>query len=180
MATVIEIDVDNPRNGCLHFLPLGRTIRGRIDFNRDSEPQARVAGVDYPDGVPGQRLGIDLDSLEGYIVEPLHEKAHEKTLATIRRKGFQPPAARETFKLSPADKPTWLYWLKRSVEAGHAKLAKGKFPDRIDGDPQKTFISKPRGPDPKDAVIARLTAILMAKLSPAERREVEAIIHPEG
>jgi hypothetical protein len=176
VANVIEIECDTPRNSQLHFLPIGSNVRGRFDYSRDTEPQSRVAGIDYPEPIPGQRLGLDLDALEGYIAEPLHDKAYAKLRAVVERKGFSLPKEKEVFKLSKADVPTWLYWMKRSVEGGDCKLLRGKLPERVEGEPQKSFITKARGPDPRDAVIARLTALLMAKLSPAERKEVEAML----
>jgi hypothetical protein len=174
MANVIEIEPDTAGNNSLHFMPIGKTIRGRFDYARDSEPQAALLKNAFGGVVPGQRLGIDLDAGEGYVVEPLHEAQHKGVRAVIERKGLALAAERQTFSLpSKDDHATWVYWFKRAVESGLAKLVKGRIPDKLDGTPRKQFITTERKPDAKDATIARLTALLVAKLSPAERKAFE-------
>src|SRR5262245_21937795 len=131
MANIIEIEVDTPNNNSLHFLPIGRDIRGRFDYARVAEPQAALERSAFPLGIPSQRLGIDTDEGVGYIVEMLYEPQHKAIRATLERKAFGLPPERETFRVG-ADTATWLYWMKRAVESGVARLVRGKFPEKIE------------------------------------------------
>jgi hypothetical protein len=78
--------------------------------------------------------------------------------------------------INKGDVPTWLYWLKRAVGAGIARVVQGKLPDKIEGKVKKTFVSNERTKDPKDKLIDRLTAILFSKLPASERRAVEEML----
>jgi hypothetical protein len=176
MANVIEIEVDNAQNGQLHFLPIGRSLRGRFDPARDTEPQARLLLIDYPRGVPGQRLALDADAGTAWLTDGLHDAEHKEAREKLKRKGYALPPEREELTLQKGDVPTWLYWIKRAVESGLARLVRGKLPDKIEGPVKKSFVVPERKPDQKDATIAKLTALLLAKLSPAERRQVEEIM----
>jgi len=51
-SNVIEIEVDGNRNECLHFRPLQRSIRGRLDLMRIGEPMSKMLTTDYPDPIP--------------------------------------------------------------------------------------------------------------------------------
>jgi hypothetical protein len=178
MSQIVEIEIDNPRNGCLQFQPLGRSLRGKYHPMRDAEPNAKLLITDYPDGVPGQRLGLDQEAGTAYIADGLHDDTPSagQVRDKLKAKGFSLPPAREDLSLSPGDVPTWQYWMRRAVEAGLAKVVKGKLPDTIKGKVRKSFITQERGPDPRDRQIERLTAILFSKLSATERAAVEKIL----
>jgi hypothetical protein len=176
MANVIEIEPDTKNNNDLGFMPLWRSIRGRFDFNRMGEREAKLMTIKFPDPIPGQRLGIDLDAGEGYIVEPLHHPEHRKIRETLAKDGYPGlEPERAIFPLQKEDHATWLYWMKRAVDGGLAKLVRGKLPDRIEGKPRKNFVTKPRI-DPRDKMIERLTAILFAQLPPEKQKAVREIL----
>jgi hypothetical protein len=175
MAQTIEVEVDTPANANLFFLPANRTIRGRFDFARDAEPMAKVLTQEFPRGVPGQRLVLDLDAGEAHLVESLHFPEHKDVRKAVEKRwGIGPE--RETFKVPPEDAPTWLYWLKRAVDAGTARLLSGTLPDKVEGKVKKTVISLPQRRDPKDELIQKLTAILYASLPESKRAQVEALL----
>src|SRR5437867_3690573 len=96
---VIEVEIDTPNNGVLYFQPLDRKIRGRFDFARDSEPLAKVHMAEFPKGVPGQRLGIDLEAGVAYVAEPLHGAEYQAIRERIKKRGFGLPPERETVEV---------------------------------------------------------------------------------
>lgn len=164
----LEIEIDGACNEHFHFRPLGRSIRGRFDLVRESEPLAMMSRGQWPMPIPSQRVGIDENCI-GYVSEPLHDPEHSATRDKIQSKGMQLPPARETF--AAIDVTTWLYWLKRAVESGLAKITKGKLPDKIEGEPQKSFITT-RPPVKKEERLAaaleeqnKLMAQILTKLT---------------
>lgn len=136
-ATTIEVEIDGPHNECLMFRPLQRSIRGRFDLNRVGEPMARMKSVEWPQPIPSQRLGIDADG-SAYILEPLHDDEHAAIRERIERQGMKLPPECETF--DDVDLPTWLFWIKRAVDSGIAKVVAGQLPKVIDGTPKMNFI----------------------------------------
>jgi len=158
----IAIEIDGAHNEQLRFRPLQRSIRGRFDLNRIREPQARMKTTEWPEPIPSQRIGIDLDSGTGFIVETIHQ--HPAIKARIEQRGMQLAPEREEF--SNVDLPTWLYWIKQAVESGLAKVVVGELPERIEGEPQMEFVVQ-RGPDTNDRLAAAIesnTAVLSALL----------------
>ena len=153
MARALEIEVDGPHNENLHFRPLQRSIRGRFDMMRVGEPMAKVKASEWPTPLPSQRLGIDADGA-GFIAEPLHEPQHTPIREKIEKRGLKLEPALQTFE--GIDTPTWMFWLKRAVESGLAKVVSGKLPDRIDGKPKTNFILN----EPRPSAVDRLTAAI--------------------
>jgi hypothetical protein len=169
-ANVLEVEVDTPTNANLIFLPIGgKKVRGRFDWRRVKEPLAAMAAARWPDGgvIPGQRIGVDLDSGTGFIVDPLHEAEHALTKEKIVAQGLALPPARQDF--AGVHVPTWLHWIKRAVEAGLAKIVTGTLPAIIDGTPKTTFFHNAT-PDPRDATIDKLIDLLTGLL-PADKRK---------
>lgn len=173
---LIEIEPDTATNQELHFTPLGRNIRGRFDYNRVAEPMAAQHTREFPNGIPGQRLTLDLDSGEAAIVEPLHDPAYRDIRQKIEKRGMQLPPERQTFQVDAASQPTWLWWIRNVIESGLAKLTRGTLPEKITGDIRKRFIVNEQTKDPRDSRIDKLLALLYAKLSPAERKSVDELL----
>jgi len=166
--TAVEIEIDGPQNEALYFPPLKRSIRGRFDMLRVSEPQAKVRASEWPTAIPSQRVGID-DQGTGYIVEPLHDAAH----SALREKIQAMPAKLEPAKQEfAAHAPTWLHFLKLAVESGIARVVKGKLPARIEGTPQTDFICQ-REPSTED----KLTAAIERQTQAFERL-IEVLAKP--
>ena len=144
----VIVEVDTPDNGSLHFRPLQRRVRGRFDVGRLPEPGRLLR--EWPEGIPGQRIGIDPASGEGFILEPLHDEPALKEKAEALGK-LEP--ARQTF--AGVDPVTWLHWIKLAVESGLARVVEGTLPDKIDGEPQTQFVTQPV-PDPIDRLAAAM------------------------
>jgi len=137
---VIEIVVDGPHNESLRFPPAGdRRIRGRLRFARVPSVKAMALQPEYGDSIPGQIIGYDGEN--GYIKEPLQEELHRCVREKLAdRLNCRFADAREDFPLADGDaKATWLFWMERAVESGHARLVAGQFPKELPGTPRKSF-----------------------------------------
>lgn len=155
MKGVLEIEIDGGANESLFFAPLQRRIRGRFDVNRVAEPLARMKARDWPQPIPGQRLGINLESGEAYLAEPLREPQHAAIRDRVERLGKVGPDS-EPFGI--VHLPTWLHWLKRAVGSGIARVVKGELPTKIDGEPRRSFIHAEPAPSTNDRLAAAIDA----------------------
>jgi len=163
---LLTVEIDGPRNEALFFRPLARRIRGRFDFARDSEPMARTKASEWPEGIPGQRLAIDLESGEGAIGEPLQYPEHEPLKQRLESKGFRVPPVLETFPAQ--DIATWVFWIKQAIDAGLARIVGGKLPAKLPGVPRMNFLFAPAPASANDrlaAAIDKQTALLERLLS---------------
>jgi hypothetical protein len=126
---VAEIEL-TARNTQVIFPPLGQTrkesLRGEYDWRE--VPGAfevhRTYGVIF-----GHRIGIDPDKGAGYVVEPIHAPEHNALKKRILEKWKLDDERRE-FRLQTPDR--WLRCMVRLVQAGLARIVKGKLPDRVD------------------------------------------------
>jgi hypothetical protein len=134
-AEVLEIEMDGPRNENPIFRPLQKRLRGRFDLMRVAEPQSRMLMEKLPKPIPGQRLGLNMATREGYLLEPLHLPEY----AEIKQSVCEPdgtracslPEPREVFP--EVDLATWLYWMAAEVKNGTAKITIGKLPANVEG-----------------------------------------------
>lgn len=150
----LEIEACGPHCESMRFKPLNRMVRGEFDFNKVCEPMARMEAAKWPSGpVPGQRLGIDEEGV-GYIEEPLHKPEFAVLKERLEKKGLKLEPELQTW--TDVDQATWLYWLRRAVEAGIARLTKGTLPVKIEGKPRTRFTLN----DPKPTAVDRLTESL--------------------
>lgn len=140
MVKAIEIEIDGIHNENLQFRPLQRSIRGRFDFLRISEPMSKMKANDWPVPIPSQKLGIDPDG-NGYLLEPLHDPEHAPIKEKIEAQAMKLEPAIQTFE--GIHLPSWLFWIQRAVESGLAKVVSGKLPEKIEGEPRKNFILAP-------------------------------------
>lgn len=139
-TNVLEIEIDTARNGSLHFRPMERRIRGRLDLNRVAEPTAKMKTNEFPLPIPGQRIRLDMNNRRAELIEPLRHEEHLVTRERIEKKGYRIAPESEAFE--DVDLPTWLYWMKRAVTSGYARLVAGVLPDKIAGEPRKEFFFK--------------------------------------
>jgi hypothetical protein len=170
---VIEIEVDHPRNRNLQFTPIQAVVRGRLDFLR-GDKALREKADDFPTGIPGQVIGFDTDAATGYVAEPLHDAEHAALRRQIEGSGQSLPERRRTFP-GPGEAhydhaSTWLFWMKRAVESGHARVVKGKLPAEVRGPVRKNFVTA----DPaRRRTEADLLAWMMASATPEQRAEYD-------
>ena len=137
MVKAIEVEIDDRHNHSFWFRPIQRLVRGSYDYNRHSEPQAKVEASKWPGPIPGQRLGIEPDGT-GFIREPLHDDEHEPVREMILKKGVTLEPKVQTF--DAIDLPSWLFYITRAVEAGIAKVVKGELPAKIDGKVKHNYV----------------------------------------
>jgi hypothetical protein len=173
MANVIEIEVDHPQNHNWFFAPLGKPIRGRIDFLREKQTDYLKLRDDFPRGLPGQRLTIDLDAGQAVLTDPIHQDPN--ICAQIKKRGMGLPTEKETFEFDKALIPTWCYWIKRGVGSGMVKVLKGKLPEKIEGHIKRFQVNEAK--DPNTTRTEKLLAILFAKLSPEERKAAQEMMN---
>ena len=159
----LEIEIDGPRNEALLFAPLQRSIRGRCDLMRLGAPECILEAQKWPGPIPSQKLGIDPDG-NGYLEEPLHAPEFSPHRERIEKK--------MGMKLEPAVQefpgihlPSWLFWIKRAVESGIAKVTKGKLPDVIDGKPRLNYVLA----EPEATNTDKLTAALQQQTAAFNR-----------
>jgi hypothetical protein len=171
MANVIEVEVDTPLNNSWHFLPLERTLRGRFDPRRGNPNVARDVQDEFASGIPGQRLGIDLETGDAIASDP-------ELAAKITKRKMALPPAQEVFKVEKDNLATWWYWLKRGVESGIVKVLKGKLPDKMDGKVRKRFAVLDQKSE-ADKRGDKLLAILFGRMTPAERKAAEEFLEAE-
>lgn len=155
MVQAVEIEIDGQHNEKLFFAPLERPIRGRFDMSRIAEPMAKIEASKWPVPIPSQRVGIDPDG-NGYLIEPLHDPEHAPIKEKIAKKGKRLEPAIQNF--DNVHLPTWLFWMKRAVDSGLARITKGKLPETIEGTPKLDFINAPREPSTTDRIQKTLEA----------------------
>jgi hypothetical protein len=150
----IIIEFDGPQNQSILFQPLQRKLRGRFDPRRMAN--AGRLHNEWPQGVPGQRLQLNVSTGEAAIVEPLWDAQHNAIRERIEAKGMKLPPGREEIK---ADVATWIYWLKPLVETGKAKVLSGEFPTKVEGTPRTRFHSEAR-PDAVETAVEKLASAI--------------------
>jgi hypothetical protein len=162
-ATAIELEIDGVNNENLHFRPMERRIRGRLDFTRVKEPMAMVESSKWPKPIPSQRFGIDAEGI-GYLIEPLQDAENAVLKEKIEKQGQKLEPAMQTFE--NADLPTWYFWIKQAVESGIAKIVKGKLPEKFEGTPRKNFVTNtpPQSSNDKLAEALNRQSDLMEKM----------------
>jgi len=174
---MIELQIDTGTNGDVMFHPVGERVRGRFQVAKVNASELGTLPRDLPDGVPGQVIAFDPATSTGYIRDPLlsPENASIKD-AIVKRMGGQ-------VEFGPAEKPfpnahagTWTGWMRQLVLAGLAKVVKGKLPDSDPEDMRRSFYTPDAKVDRRDAIIDKLTALLMATMPADKRKELAAIL----
>lgn len=143
MKNVVEIEVNDQRNSSLHFLPVSRVVRGRFEAVRASRFCKGAVGLltQWPEPIPGQIIGLNLETGEGYIREPLYDEQHTAVFHRLesRLKKVNQRIGDKRKLFEGVHAPTWLYWMKRAVESKQAVLVEGRLPEVIEGEPKTSF-----------------------------------------
>jgi len=128
--STVEIEVCPPQNRRMVFRPLGpdRRVRGRIDFSNLKGDRFAALREKWEEPIPGQVIGINVETGEGYIREPLRDEEHRELAREIEQQPFRLPPERQAFP--NANVANWVHWMRRAVEAGTARIVGGgKLPD---------------------------------------------------
>jgi hypothetical protein len=151
-SSLIEVEVDTPTNSNWFFPPMRRSLRGAFDFNRVPEPSGRRA-AEFPRAIPGERLTLNVSTGTATLHEPLYDPQHRETRAKIERRGMA--LQDENHVIEGVHLPTWLFWIANAVKQGTVKIVRGKLPEKIDGTPDLTILSR-QAPTKTDALLAQM------------------------
>jgi len=162
---VVEIEVDGPHNESVQFLPLARKVRGRLEFARIGSRLAMTLIPQYGPEIPGQIIGYDAERKIGYVHEPLRAEKHRELREKLEKKfacGFAVEC--EEFSLGTDDQQaTWVFWMNRVCESGHARVVKGELPDvnAMPGTARKRMFASE--PDPQERLLEAVLSTLQAQ-----------------
>lgn len=124
-SAVVEVEFD--ANNCsVHFPPLDRRLRGRFSFVAMGNPEALQLVPQWGETIPGQRIVLDADARAAKLVEPLHRADYGRVREAIARRGQRLEQAEQEY--ADVDVGTWVFWLKRCVDGGLARIVSGMFP----------------------------------------------------
>lgn len=138
MATQVDLVVDfvAPRNRNVRFYPAGRNFRGevRIQETAGSTPAAliQVGGV-----IPGQRMLVDSKRKYVKVIDRMTLKENQMIDRELRRLcrterywnfAYEHYEEDVEYNLSDNDWRQWLWWIKRLVDHGRARIVQGKLP----------------------------------------------------
>lgn len=144
----LTIECDNKNDSNLYIAPLGRRIRGRFDAHRrtSKNPDNATLLGQWPQPVPGQLLSVDTETGKVSIHEPVRDKEHEDIAALFKKRSIKIPE-HETF--NGVHVPSMLHLMRNAVNGGLARVTEGTMPERIEGQPLKSFIAN-NEPDPEE------------------------------
>lgn len=127
-SDVLELEVDNDFDRHYYFPPIGQAVRGRCDFGRMAprDPNAIMLTPNFPKGVPGQRIVVDLATKQCQIVEPLRLPEWEPERKEIEKRNLPIPEAVQNY--TPANLSDWLWAIHRGLRDGYIKVIRGELP----------------------------------------------------
>lgn len=145
----IVIAIDHPKNSNVFFFPVNDLVRSHFYPSRSGAGAPEVLTKYMIQGIPGQRIHIDVKAKRARITDALGDKANERFLKTLKdecSRSAKPMHCGDPVKdavyenLTPEDIQTWLYWMRRMVDGGWrdpetrdvqptAKLVQGALPD---------------------------------------------------
>lgn len=140
-SQIVEVEACAPMGRQVLYRPIGKAIRGRMDFSEPRNKTQQILRKSYPVPVPGQRICIDFATGEKWIGEPLHLEAYEELRAQILSRGFKLPPKKEEYESESVT--TWVYHVQRLIDSGLARVVEGELPrwQDLEGEPRKRFIS---------------------------------------
>lgn len=181
---LVEIEIDGPQNEEHLFFTGTEDVRVRGGFkpSRVRTPTAGPLLMELPEGLPGQRVRLDVEKGVGFIIEPLQTPEHAQTrTACARLQTRKDDATEAALKFDPAERrfdgvhvPSWLASMVKAVRGGHARVTAGTLPASPPKDARPRVFSSVSAAqsDPRDATIAdqnALIKLLLAKLPAADR-----------
>lgn len=125
--SILELAIETQRDGNLFVPCAGVTLRGRKDFQRYArhQPDAMTLFNDFPRGVPGTVVRIDLDAERVWLVEPLRSDEWEPERLKIEAAGIEIPRTSEVQGANVAD---WLHVMQRALRDNYATVIAGEMP----------------------------------------------------
>lgn len=167
-GNVLELEVETERDGNLYVPYSGLTLRGRKDFARIARSRVKAAELlgDFPAGIPGSRVRIDLDEGRVFVVEPLQSEEYQTERLKLERLGHQIP---RTAEMKDTSVSGWLHEMNRAVNAGCARVVSGKFPSDLGPEPDapSKFEDQQEPQGDKFDTLCNLLEQLLGRLAPA-------------
>lgn len=168
-ATAVEIEIASPQNRQYFFPPVGKPLRGRIDFSLSRTKTNEARRQVWPEVIPGMILGMSPDGKSMYLREPLYDEEHAKIRKKAEGKGqFLGEKLQEFQGHTPR---TWAYWMARAVESGAARVVKGNLPtaESLEGPrqcpkhderfPRKDFLFAPKERNPNELLAEAIAGL---------------------
>lgn len=121
-------EVATPESGALFFDPVAKPLRGFVNYQTMAEQSAFARAREFPRGIVGQRIELDVDERTARIVDGLNDPAWEPERRKLERKGLHPM---ETETFTNVDVSAWLWWLQRGIAAGCIRLISGRMPKQV-------------------------------------------------
>ena len=170
---MVEIEIADELGQALFFLPLNKSLRGRVDFAALAVRDRGLydLSLKYPGPIPGLVHGFDAETGKAWLRDPLHETSHAETRKKIEAAGYVLGPARDEF--TAVDQATWAFWLANAVKSGAARIIAGELPAVV-GTPRTEVIARPQNRE--HSSIDKLTGLVgdLLKLSPAQRNDLAA------
>jgi hypothetical protein len=174
-GNTIEVEVDHELGRSLDFFPIGRQLRSRLDFKQMRSEHSAGLLKKFPDPIPGQIIGINPSLQKGWIREPLHDARYAAMRKQIEKAEFD--LAPEITEIANVDVPTWLFWLRRALDAKCVRVLSGKVPQiaEIEGQPRTERFGVQSRDKTIDTLVAqnqKLIELLLAGMSPEQRKNL--------
>ncbi|HUY88801.1 MAG TPA: hypothetical protein VMV10_08715 [Pirellulales bacterium] len=163
-SNLLEVTIETPKDQNVFFRPFGGCLRGRKDFQRIAAHQidAMTLHQQFPRGVPGTLLQIDLDAKAVTLVETLRQPEWAPERESLESRDIEIP---RDVVIDRPHLPDWLHATRRAVDAGFAKVVKGELPKDL-GEESK----RPAATDVEEQRIDKLCGLietLIERLVPA-------------
>lgn len=164
-SNILEVAIETQKDGNLYVPCAGITLRGRKDFQRMArhQPDAMTLHNDFPRGVPGTVVKVDLDAKRVWLVEPLRSDEYEPERLKIESAGIRIPYTSEVQGANVAD---WLHVIARALRDDYAKIVTGEMPKDL-GLESKQEVQTDKSEDRIDR-LCNLVESLLGKLVSAK------------
>jgi hypothetical protein len=169
VENILELTIETARDGNLYVPCAGVLLRGAKNFLRIARHRVNVAELlgDYPRGIPGTIVKIDVNAGRVWLVEPLRSDEYEPERLKLEEAGIKVP---RTIEVACDSLPAWLHEMKRAVDAGYAKVVRGEFPEDLGEEPKRPGEVDEQSDKSEDKIdrLCNLVETLLGKLVSAK------------
>lgn len=127
------------------FPPIGKAVRSTFDVSKIPDTHGSNIALNWPIPIAGQTLRLDVKERIGHLHECLRDPEHQAEKDLVTKRGYDLPGDETYANVHVA---TWLFHMKRLVDAGEATVTEGTMPDKI-GRPLDCFITTEKSPTEK-------------------------------
>lgn len=133
--TYTEIEMQTDKNGNVLFNPTQEVLRGRwTPASKSLRGFTSAAGMNQMPELPGMIVGVDPDTKEMVIRDPLADPENRELVDEANRvlsnvfSIESRPADERRRHLNDDDYKTLLYWMARTVDSKQARVVSGRLP----------------------------------------------------